>query len=112
MNIVERVVAHKLQTHALDEAAAEDEQRATQRLRAAATRLLELGEMEMAQQAELQALEAAFDKADAAIMAQEQQHQRLQNAQSLQIEQLNEIGKKLDELLHQFVDNTQNQKEL
>ena len=55
MNIVERVVAHKLQTQALDEAAAGDAQRATQRLRAAATRLLELGEMEMAQQAELQA---------------------------------------------------------
>ncbi len=55
MNIVERVVAHKLQTQALDEAAAGDAQRATQRLRAAATRLLELGEMEMAQQAENQA---------------------------------------------------------
>lgn len=55
MNIVERVVAHKLQTQALDEAAAGDAQRATQRLRAAATRLLELGEMEMAQQAQQQA---------------------------------------------------------
>lgn len=55
MNIVERVVAHKLQTQALDEAAAGNTARATQRLRAAATRLLELGEVEMAQQANQQA---------------------------------------------------------
>ncbi|MFC1879372.1 VWA domain-containing protein [Chloroflexota bacterium] len=55
MNIIERVVAHKLQTQALDEAAAGDVQRATQRLRAAATRLLELGEDDMAQQANQQA---------------------------------------------------------
>jgi Ca-activated chloride channel family protein len=55
MNIVERVVAHKLQTQALDEAAAGDVVRATQRLRAAATRLLELGEVEMANQASQQA---------------------------------------------------------
>ena len=56
MNIIERVVAHKLQTQALDEAAEGDIGRATQRLRAAATRLLDLGEMEMAQQAQDQAL--------------------------------------------------------
>lgn len=55
MNIVERVVAHKLQTQALDEAAAGDVARATQRLRAAATRLLELGEEDMAAQANQQA---------------------------------------------------------
>lgn len=55
MNIIERVVAHKLQTQALDEAAAGDAARATQRLRAAATRLLELGQVEMAQQANQQA---------------------------------------------------------
>jgi Ca-activated chloride channel family protein len=55
MNIIERVVAHKLQTQALDEAAMGDVKRATQRLRAAATRLLDLGEEEMAQQAESQA---------------------------------------------------------
>jgi Ca-activated chloride channel family protein len=55
MNIVERVVAHKLQTQALDEAAAGDVAKATRRLRAAATRLLELGEAEMAQQANQQA---------------------------------------------------------
>ena len=55
MNIVERVVAHKLQTQALDEAAMGDVKRATQRLRAAATRLLEIGETEMADQANEQA---------------------------------------------------------
>jgi Ca-activated chloride channel family protein len=55
MNIVERVVAHKLQTQALDEAAMGDVKRATQRLRAAATRLLEIGETEMADQANQQA---------------------------------------------------------
>jgi Ca-activated chloride channel family protein len=55
MNIIERVVAHRLQTQALDEAASGDSRRATQRLRAAATRLLELGEDELAQQATLQA---------------------------------------------------------
>lgn len=51
MNIIERVVAHKLQTQALDEAAAGQMANATQRLRAAATRLLELGETDMAQNA-------------------------------------------------------------
>ena len=55
MNMIERVVAHKLQTQALDEAAAGDVGRATQRLRAAATRLLELGEKDMALQATQQA---------------------------------------------------------
>lgn len=55
MNIIERVVAHRLQTQALDEAALGNVQKATQRLRAAATRLLELGELEMADQANQQA---------------------------------------------------------
>lgn len=55
MNLIERVVAHRLQTQALDEAAAGNAALATQKLRAAATRLLELGETELAQQAELQA---------------------------------------------------------
>jgi Ca-activated chloride channel family protein len=55
MNVVERVLAHKLQTQALDEAAVGDAARATQRLRAAATRLLELGESELAEQANQQA---------------------------------------------------------
>jgi len=50
MNLIERVIAHKLQTQALDEAAAGDAARATQRLRSAATRLLELGELDLAQQ--------------------------------------------------------------
>lgn len=55
MNIIERVVAHKLQTQALDEAAMGDIQKATKRLRAAATRLLDLGEEEMARDANQQA---------------------------------------------------------
>lgn len=55
MNLIERVVAHRLQTQALDEAAAGDLVHATQRLRAAATRLLELGETALALQAEEQA---------------------------------------------------------
>ena len=55
MNIIERVVAHKLQTQALDEAAMGDVPKATQRLRAAATRLLDLGEDDLAQEAQSQA---------------------------------------------------------
>lgn len=48
MNTVEKVTAHKLQTRALDEAAAGNIAGATQKLRAAATRLLELGEQDLA----------------------------------------------------------------
>jgi Ca-activated chloride channel family protein len=55
LNLAERVMAHKLQTQALDEAAAGQVQRATVRLRAAATRLLDLGEAELAQQSMQQA---------------------------------------------------------
>jgi Ca-activated chloride channel family protein len=51
MNIIEKVTAHKLQTRALDEAAVGNIVGATQKLRAAATRLLELGEEELAQTA-------------------------------------------------------------
>ncbi|MDY7079529.1 MAG: VWA domain-containing protein [Chloroflexota bacterium] len=51
MNIVEKVTVHKLQTRALDEAAAGNVAGATQKLRAAATRLLELGEDDLAQTA-------------------------------------------------------------
>jgi len=53
------------------------------------------------EQTELQALEAAFDKADLAQMVQAQQRWDEQKAQTGQVEQLKEIGKKLDELLHQ-----------
>jgi len=56
MNIIEKVTAHKLQTRALDEAAVGNIAGATQKLRAAATRLLELGEGELAQ--------TAMDEAD------------------------------------------------
>jgi Ca-activated chloride channel family protein len=51
MNVVEKVTAHKLQTRALDEAAVGNIAGATQKLRAAATRLLELGEEGLAQTA-------------------------------------------------------------
>jgi len=48
MNIVERVTAFKLQTRALQEAEMGDIAGATRKLRAAATRLLELGEQDLA----------------------------------------------------------------
>ncbi len=51
MNIVEKVTAHRLQTQALDEAAMGNIAGATQKLRAAATRLLDLGEEELARTA-------------------------------------------------------------
>ena len=52
MNIVEKVTAFRLQTQALDEAAVGNVVGATQKLRAAATRLLEMGEMELYQTAQ------------------------------------------------------------
>jgi Ca-activated chloride channel family protein len=55
MNIVEKVTAFKLQTRALDEAQAGNIAGATQKLRAAATRLLELGELELAETAKQEA---------------------------------------------------------
>ena len=48
MNIIEKVTTFKLQTRALDDAAAGNVAGATQKLRAAATRLLEMGETELA----------------------------------------------------------------
>jgi Ca-activated chloride channel family protein len=55
MNLVEKITAFKLQTRALSEAEAGNAAGATQKLRAAATRLLELGELELARKAEEQA---------------------------------------------------------
>lgn len=55
MNLVEKVTAFKLQTRALSEAEAGNLAGATQKLRAAATRLLDLGELELAQKAQQQA---------------------------------------------------------
>lgn len=52
MNTVERVTAFKLMTRALDERDSADAQQRTQRLRAAATRLLDAGEVELAREAE------------------------------------------------------------
>ena len=55
MNLVEKVTAFKLQTRALDEARMGNVPGATQKLRAAATRLLELGELELAEAAQQEA---------------------------------------------------------
>jgi Ca-activated chloride channel homolog len=55
MNLVEKVTAYKLQTRALDEARMGNVAGATQKLRAAATRLLELGEVELADAARAEA---------------------------------------------------------
>ena len=51
MNLIERVTAYKLQTRALQEAKEGNLAGATQKLRAAATRLLDLGEADLAQAA-------------------------------------------------------------
>lgn len=51
MNIVEKVTAFKLQTRALEDAKMGDVAGASQKLRAAATRLLEMGEQDLAQAA-------------------------------------------------------------
>jgi Ca-activated chloride channel family protein len=55
MNLVEKVTAFKLQTRALAEAEAGNTSGATQKLRAAATRLLDLGELELAEKTRQQA---------------------------------------------------------
>jgi len=51
VNLVERVTVHKLQTRALEEASIGNVAGATQKLRAAATRLLDMGEGDLAQAA-------------------------------------------------------------
>lgn len=55
MNTVERVTAYALQTRALDDAASGNVAGATRKLRAAATRLLTIGETDLAQAAEAEA---------------------------------------------------------
>lgn len=55
MNLVEKLTAFRLQTRALDEARMGNVLGATQKLRAAATRLLELGETELAGAAQQEA---------------------------------------------------------
>lgn len=55
MNTVEKVMAFKLQTRALAEAEVGNISGATQKLRAAATRLLDLGELDLAEKTRLQA---------------------------------------------------------
>jgi Ca-activated chloride channel homolog len=56
MNIVERAVTFRLQTRALEDAAVGDMVGATRKLQAAATRLLNMGETELAQTAQQQAV--------------------------------------------------------
>ncbi len=63
MNLVEKVTAFKLQTRALSEAEAGNLTGATQKLRAAATRLLDLGELDLAQKAQEQAAQLEQGKA-------------------------------------------------
>ncbi len=55
MNIVEKVTVYRLQTRALEEARMGDVAGATRKLRAAATRLLELGEPQLAEAAQEEA---------------------------------------------------------
>ncbi|NJM07927.1 VWA domain-containing protein [Candidatus Gracilibacteria bacterium] len=55
MNTIEKVTAFKLQTRALQEAELGNVSGATQKLRAAATRLLDLGELELAEKTQQQA---------------------------------------------------------
>jgi Ca-activated chloride channel family protein len=55
MNLVEKVTAFKLQTRALSEAEAGNIGGATQKLRAAATRLLDMGELDLAEKTQQQA---------------------------------------------------------
>jgi Ca-activated chloride channel family protein len=55
MNLVEKVTAFKLQTRALSEAEAGNISGATQKLRAAATRLLDMGELDLAEKTQQQA---------------------------------------------------------
>jgi Ca-activated chloride channel family protein len=55
MNLVEKVTAFKLQTRALAEAEVGNVAGATQKLRAAATRLLDLGELDLAEKTRQQA---------------------------------------------------------
>lgn len=75
MNVVEKVTAFKLQTQALDEAAVGQLAGATRKLRAAATRLLNLGETEMAQQAQ-----AAADQMEAGQQLSGRETKRLYTA--------------------------------
>jgi len=56
MNLVEKVSAFKLQTRALTEAGAGNIAAATQKLRSAATMLLDLGENDLAEAAEQEIL--------------------------------------------------------
>jgi Ca-activated chloride channel family protein len=73
MNLVEKVTAFKLQTRALAEAELGNVSGATQKLRAAATRLLDLGELELAEKAQQ---EAARMEQGASMSAESQKELR------------------------------------
>jgi len=63
------------------------------------------GHLQESEQSELQALEEEFDEADVAIMDSLETERKKIDLQEAQIEQLQEIGKKLDDLLYQFADD-------
>jgi Ca-activated chloride channel family protein len=79
MNLVEKVTVFNLQTRALDEASAGNVAGATQKLRAAATRLLEMGENDLAAAAEAEAkrLEQGQTMSDAGVKKLQYQTRKL-----------------------------------
>jgi Ca-activated chloride channel family protein len=79
LNLVEKVTAFKLQTMALQEAAAQNIAGATQKFRAAATILLDLGEAELAQAAQqaAQSLQGGGQVGDAATKKIKYETQKL-----------------------------------
>lgn len=86
MNLVEKVTAFKLQTRALSEAEAGNLAGATQKLRAAATRLLDLGELELAKQTEQQAEQLAQGQALTAATQKDLRYATRRLTQKLEVE--------------------------
>jgi Ca-activated chloride channel family protein len=83
MNLVEKVTAFKLQTRALDEAQAGNLAGATQKLRAAATRLLEMGETDLAAAAQTEAQRLEQGQGLSAAGAKKLQYQTRKLTQKL-----------------------------
>lgn len=83
MNLVEKVTAFKLQTRALDEAKAGNIAGATQKLRAAATRLLEMGEADLAAAAQEEANRLAQGQGMSAAGTKKLQYQTQKLTQRL-----------------------------
>jgi Ca-activated chloride channel family protein len=88
MNLIERVTAFKLQTRALSEAEIGNLSGATQKLRAAATRLLDLGELDLAQKAQAQAEQLEQGKAVTAESQKELRYATRRLTQKLEEETL------------------------